>query len=268
MYQWRVCHLDTVFIVTSCNQDFNVARLERYVAMVVEANITPVIVITKRDHYGDDEESLEFLDFYIEEANAISIAGNEVPVVLLDARGEEPTDKLNEWCRPGQTVAFLGSSGVGKSTLVNALCGERVAATGDIHDDSGQGRHTTTRKQLHFLPNGCSILDTPGLRELQLVDAAYGVAEVFADLVELSHQCRFNDCKHAGEPGCAIQGAIENGEIDEERMGRWEKLVEEDKLNSKIMAESESKLKAKSKGNKKTVPKSQQKKNRKYKVVE
>lgn len=241
-------NLDTVFVVSSCNQDFNVARLERYVAMILEANVTPVIVLTKRDlcemdneeSDGNDEDNDEdssawLLDFYYEEAS--SIAGGTVPVVCLDARGSEPYRKLGEWCRAGQTVAFLGSSGVGKSTLVNSLCESNVAETADIHVDSGQGRHTTTRRQLHFLKNECAVLDTPGLRELQLIDASHGVDQVFQDLVDLSHQCRFNDCQHSGEPGCAIADALESGDIDEDRLGRWEKLVAEDLLNSNEIAE-------------------------------
>ena len=232
--QLLVANLDTVFLVSSCNQDFNVARLERYVAMALEANVTPVIVLTKRDVFDDgSKEASAVLDSYLDDAR--EIAG--VPVVVLDARGEEPTHKLADWCRPGHTVAFLGSSGVGKSTLANSLCGQRVAETGTIHEDSGQGRHTTTRRQLYFLSNGCAVVDTPGLRELQLFDVSQGLTEVFSDLVELSLQCRFNDCQHAGEPGCAIEEAVENGEIDGDRVIRWQKLVSEDQVNSRTVAE-------------------------------
>jgi len=267
--QSMAANIDTVFVVSSCNQDFNVARLERYVAMALEANVTPVIVLTKRDRWDgvDEEESL--LSFYLEQASGI-VALRRIPVVLLDARGTEPTEKLREWCRAGQTVAFLGSSGVGKSTLVNSLCGCTVAKTGDIHEDSGQGRHTTTRRQLHFLPrNGCAILDTPGLRELRLAKADNGVTEVFADLVHLSRRCGFRDCKHKGEPNCAIQEAILDEEIDWERVERWQKLVEENQLNFKIMTEHERRKGKSSKLNsrtpkKKAISKAQQKKNNKY----
>ena len=256
--QLIAANLDTVFVVSSCNQDFNVARMERYVAMALEANVAPVIVLTKRDLYDDldDEEAPAMLDSYLQEAKGI--AGSTIPVVFLDARGEEPTHKLAEWIRPGQTVAFLGSSGVGKSTIVNSLCGFQVAPTGPIHEDSGQGRHTTTRRQLFFLPNGCAILDTPGLRELQLIDAANGLAEVFSDFVELSRQCRFNDCKHVGEPGCAIEAALKNDEIDGERLARWEKLVEEDLINTQSLAEAEAQALQKE------IRKNQQKKNKKF----
>ena len=186
--QLLVANLDTVLLVSSCNQDFNLARLKRYVAMALEANVTPVIVLTKRDVLDDcSEEASAVLNSYLDDAR--EIAG--VAVVVLDARGDEPADKLAEWCRPGHTVAFLGSSGVGKSTLANSLCGQRVAETGTIHEDSGQGRHTTTRRQLYFLSNGCAVVDTPGLRELQLFDVSQGLTEVFSDLVEHVEISRF-----------------------------------------------------------------------------
>ena len=288
--QKMAANVDTVFVVSSCNQDFNVARLERYVAMVLEAanqhnsnnnriedenkkdtTVTPVIVLTKRDQWDGVDEDESMVPYYVAEAQDI-LARRQIPVVLLDARGAEPAEKLKDWIQPGQTVAFLGSSGVGKSTLVNSLCGDTVAKTGDIHEDSGQGRHTTTRRQLHFLADsGCAIMDTPGLRELQLIQASKGVAEVFADLVEISRGCAFRDCKHAGEPGCAIEAAIDNDEIDCERVARWQKLVQEEELNMKTMTEHERRRKggggepsSRKKSKKKCIPKSQQKKNKKY----
>jgi ribosome biogenesis GTPase len=256
--QLLAANLDTVFVVSSCNQDFNVARLERFIAMVLnnenEANtiipIQPVIVLTKRDLWDarddddDDFDAAAALDIYVQEAESIAITDTittdqkRIPVVVLDARYHEPLQQLAEYCQSGQTVAFVGSSGVGKSTLVNALMGTTVAETGDIHLDSGQGRHTTTTRQLHFLKNGCSILDSPGLRELQLVKASHGVDQVFGDLVALATQCRFKDCRHEMEPGCAIQMALEAGDIDDERVARWDKLVVEDQNNSKSMQEA------------------------------
>ncbi len=265
-------NLNTVFVVSSCNQDFNVARLERYIAMVLETeNVEPVVVLTKKDllenmgdmedmedfddyddgnDNDDDTEDFEFdkdnedgsswlLDYYLGEAE--SIASGRIPVVCLDARNStQASDLLQPWLGEGQTVAFVGSSGVGKSTLVNSLCGFELVKTGQIHTDSGQGRHTTTRRQLHLLTNNyekCAILDTPGLRELQLVDASNGLEEVFKDLVELSWNCKFNDCTHSGEPGCAVMAAVEDGDVDEDKVNRWKKLVAEDLSNTKDVDE-------------------------------
>ena len=232
--QLIAANIDTAFIVSSCNQDFNVARLERYIALAFEAQITPVIVLTKADLASAPRD-------YVDAAQAIS---ELVPALTLDARGDEPSAKLADWCTPGNTVAFLGSSGVGKSTLTNALLGSQSIATQAIREDDAKGRHTTTRRQLHVVPGGCLVLDTPGMRELQLTDAASGIEDVFADLHELSTRCRFSDCRHETEPGCTIQAAIESGGIDAARLGRWRKLVAEDAFNSASLAERRSKDKA------------------------
>ncbi len=193
--------------------------------------MAPVIVLTKTD-------LSETPDQYVDAAVAIS---GRVPVVVLDARGEEPKQKLAQWCRPGQTVAFLGSSGVGKSTLTNALSGTQSIETRAIREDDAKGRHTTRSRQLHILPDGCAVLDTPGMRELQLTDTETGVADVFADLHELATQCRFNDCQHETEPGCAVLAALKTGDIDTARLARWRKLVAEDKHNSASLAQRKSK---------------------------
>lgn len=232
--QLIAANIDTVFIVSSCNQDFKIARLERYVALAFEADVTPVIVLTKADLVTDTQT-------YVEAASAIS---DRVAVVTLDARGDEPAEKLADWCRPGQTVAFVGSSGVGKSTLTNALSGNQSIDTQPIREDDAKGRHTTTRRQLHLVPGGCLVLDTPGMRELQLTDAAVGIDDVFADLHALAAQCRFNDCQHVSEPGCAVLAAIERGEIDAARLGRWRKLKAEEAFNSASIAERRTRDKA------------------------
>ncbi len=232
--QLIAANIDTAFIVTSCNLDFNVARLERFIALAFEAEVAPVIVLTKSDLSDTPEQ-------YVDEAKAIS---DRVPVVVLDARGEEPKSKLSEWCRPGQTVAFLGSSGVGKSTLVNALSGTQAIETRAIREDDAKGRHTTTHRQLYILPDGCAVLDTPGMRELQLTDAETGVADVFADLHKLSSLCRFNDCRHETEPGCAVLAALGDGTIDVERLDRWKKLAAEERHNTASLAQRKSKDKA------------------------
>ena len=232
--QLIAANLDTVFIVTSCNPDFNIARLERYVALAMEAEITPVIVITKAD-MCDDPES------YRKQAEAIS---ELVEIILLDARGDEPKARLAPWCKPGQTVAFLGSSGVGKSTLTNALSGSTSIATQPIREDDARGRHTTTSRQLHLLDSGCVVLDTPGMRELQLTDAETGIANLFFDIEELASQCRFNDCQHDQEPGCAVLAAVESGELDPQRLERWRKLAAEEQFNTLSLAQRRSKDRA------------------------
>jgi ribosome biogenesis GTPase / thiamine phosphate phosphatase len=222
--QLIAANVDTVFVVTSCNRDFNVARLERYVSEAFEAGVEPVIVVTKADLADDPAEF------------ATAAAAVAVPTIILDALGSEPKEKLAQWCKAGCTVAFLGSSGVGKSTLVNALSGQMTAATGSIREDDARGRHTTTSRHLHILPEGYCVLDTPGMRELQLTDAAEGIAEVFSDLADLAAGCRFSDCRHESEPGCAVQAAIATGAVDEPRLRRWQKLLREEAFNSESLA--------------------------------
>ncbi|SMP26483.1 ribosome small subunit-dependent GTPase A [Shimia sagamensis] len=225
--QMIAANVDTAFVVTSCNDDFNVARLERYLALAFEAEVTPVILLTKADLCEDTAA-------YVTDAQSIS---DRVPVVLLNAKSEEPAAKLAVWCTPGQTIAFLGTSGVGKSTLVNALFGTEQAETGAIREDDSRGRHTTTSRQLHFTENGLGILDTPGMRELQLAEAGSGLADLFADVVELETQCKFRDCAHESEPGCAVRAAIEAGTLGADRFERWRKLEAEERHNTASLAE-------------------------------
>lgn len=227
-------NIDTAFIVTSCNRDFNVARLERYIALAFEAGIDPVIVLTKTD-LADDPAA------WVAAAREVS---HRVPVVALDARGAEPATALAPWCGVGRTVAFLGSSGVGKSTLTNALLGEQAIATRAIREDDARGRHTTTRREIHPIPGGGLVLDTPGMRELQLTDAASGIADVFEDVEALAAHCRFGDCRHETEPGCAVRRAVEDGRLDPDRLARWSKLCAEDAFNAASLAERRDKDRA------------------------
>ncbi|WP_262694385.1 ribosome small subunit-dependent GTPase A [Kordiimonas aquimaris] len=236
--QLIAANVDTVFIVSSCNNDFNVARLERYIALAVEAEVDPVIILTKSDLTDTPEE-------YERKAWALSDhMPSPVPVLVLDARGGEPHVKLVDWCKPGQTLAFMGSSGVGKSTLVNALSETVAAETQAIREDDSKGRHTTTARALHMLPAGYCVLDTPGMRELQMTDVADGIAGVFADLHALASTCKFNDCGHESEPGCAVLAAVKAGTVEPARLKRWKKLVTEEQFNAMSLAERRSKDKA------------------------
>ncbi|MDA7483016.1 ribosome small subunit-dependent GTPase A [Planktomarina temperata] len=235
--QLIAANLDTAFVVTSCNNDFSLARLERYVAMAHEAGVTPVIILSKIDL------TTEASDFA---AQAQSISP-QLSVVCLDARSPEAIELLRPWCQAGQTVAFLGSSGVGKSTLTNSLAGNEAIATQDVRASDDKGRHTTTGRQLHILPSGCAVLDTPGMREIQLTDVSVGLEETFADLHALKQNCRFNDCAHKTEPGCAVQAAVASGEVDVLRLQRWLKLVAEDAENTKFLANRKLRDRAKNK---------------------
>ncbi len=224
--QLIAANVDTLLIVTSCNADFNIARLERYLAMARQAGVTPVIVLTKPDSCDDPED-------YARRAAALAPM---LAVETLDARDGDQVARLLDWCGPGRTLALLGSSGVGKSTLVNRLTGAEQE-TRDVREDDAKGRHTTTARSLHALPSGGWLIDTPGMRELQLHDAAEGIAEVFEDVAALAESCRFADCAHDVEPGCAIRAAIEAGDLDAARVARWRKLEREDARNSATIAE-------------------------------
>lgn len=224
--QLIAANVDTLFIVTSANRDFNVARLERYLAIAHDAGAFPIIVITKADRSATVED-------FVAAASRLSPG---LLVEALDARDSAAVECLRPWCGPGQTVALLGSSGVGKSTLVNTMAGAHQD-TRDIRGDDQRGRHTTTARSMHHLPQGGWLIDTPGMRELQLVDIGDALNDVFADIAGLASGCRFTDCAHEAEPGCAVRAAIENGRLDPARLTRFRKLLSEDRRNTETVAE-------------------------------
>lgn len=227
--QLIAANVDTLFIVTSANRDFNIARLERYLAIAHDAGAFPVIVITKAD-------TVDSASDFVTQASALAPG---VLVEALDARSPDDVGVLRSWCESGHTVALLGSSGVGKSTLINTLTGEHQL-TKEVREDDQRGRHTTTSRSMHRLPHGGWLVDTPGMRELQLVDVGDALDDVFAEVAELAAACRFADCSHGPEPGCAIQAAIEAGTLDADRLRRYRKLLSEDRRNTETLAERRS----------------------------
>lgn len=228
--QLIAANVDTLFVVTSCNQDFNVARIERYLVLAREVGVHPVIVLTKADL------SLRPMRF-LEAARALQ---PRLQVELVNGRDPNSAAGLVAYCGIGETVALLGSSGVGKSTLVNTLKGSNSILTQAVREGDGKGRHTTTVREMHRLGSGPKgggwLVDTPGIRELQMSEVTSGVADLFDDLVAMTLGCRFSNCTHAEEPGCAIRAAIEQKTLEPARLQRWRKLTSEDVVNTQNAA--------------------------------
>lgn len=208
-------NIDTIFICMSLNEDFNLRRVERYLAITWDSMAVPVILLTKSDLCRDLDEKL----------SELSEVSAGVDVLICSAAQDIGFGQIRSQIKPGHTVAFIGSSGVGKSTIVNRLFGREVLSTQAIREDDGKGRHTTTYRQLLLLPGGGIVIDTPGMRELQIYTANLSMA--FEDIEELAAQCRFSDCSHRSEPGCAVRAAIAEGRLSAERLESFSKLQRE-----------------------------------------
>ena len=212
-------NIDVVFLCMSLNNDFNLRRLERYVSIAWNSGAVPVVVLTKSDLCGD-------LDYKLMEVSSVA-AG--VDVLVTNTINQNGYEQIYPYLTEGKTIAFIGSSGVGKSTLINCLLGEKHLDTNGLRNDD-KGRHTTTHRELILLPSGGMVIDTPGMREMGMWDAGEGIDQTFADIEKLAQMCRFRDCTHSGsEPGCALQAAIERGELSMDRLRSWQKLMDENR---------------------------------------
>ncbi len=225
-------NVDTVFLCMSLNQDFNPRRLERYLAIAWESGAVPVVVLTKADLCGFLQEKLA----------AVHSVAMGADVLVTSALEEDGYNQVLPYLGEGRTAAFIGSSGVGKSTLINRLLGEERLDTNGLRDDD-KGRHTTTRRELIPLPTGGLVMDTPGMREVGMWDADGGLDLAFSDIEALAEGCRFRDCRHGSEPGCAVRAAVARGELPEDRFLSWQRL----KAENAYARDSESYLAAKEK---------------------
>ena len=246
-------NIDVIFICMSLNADFNLRRVERYLSIAWNSQATPVIVLTKSDLCED-------LDQRLLEIAKVSVGTD---VVVCSSVEEDGYEQVRDYIKEGKTIAFIGSSGVGKSTLINRLMGSDVMFTKGIREDDDKGRHTTTHRQLLILPGGGIVIDTPGMRELQLDSA--NLSRAFEDVEDLAEHCRYRDCTHTEEPGCAVRRAIQDGELPEERLESYRKLQKEmgyDGLNSRQLEQKKIENMFGSKGEMKQVMRAAKQKNK------
>jgi ribosome biogenesis GTPase len=212
-------NIDTVFIVCGLDQEFNLRRIERYLSLAWESGAVPVILLNKADLCPEAEVETR--------RNEVEAIASGIAVYMISAAQNVGLDSLNNYLQRGKTAAFLGSSGVGKSTIINALLGTERLKVNEVRELGSRGRHTTTFRELMVLPDGGMVIDTPGMRELQVWGDEDGLKQVFDDLDELAMKCRFRDCSHQSEPGCAVQEAIRDGSLDPERLTSFLKLKRE-----------------------------------------
>jgi len=215
--QVLVANVDSIFIVTSLNKDFNLKRIERYLAIVWESGAKPVIILNKADLCGDISEKIK----------QVETLSGDVPIHVVSALDNSGIDELLSYLEKGRTVALLGSSGVGKSTLINAISEENTLKVQEVRRADDRGRHTTTHRELYMLKNGGMVIDNPGMREIQLVNVNDGLKETFSDIEELGTLCKFKDCKHVTEPKCAVKKAVEEGTIPIARLESYNNLKRE-----------------------------------------
>jgi len=220
--QVLAANIDTIFLVTGLDSDFNLRRIERYVSIIWDSGASPVVILNKADLCEDIDGHLARV-----ENSAVG-----VPVHAVSAIENDGLDAVREHIVPGQTAVFLGSSGVGKSTIINGILGDGNLRTGSVREYDGKGRHTTTTRQMIILPDGGIVIDTPGLREIQAWGDDEGIERTFEDIETLAESCRFGDCTHRNEPGCAVREAIKNGELDGGRFKSYLKLKKEIKYMS------------------------------------
>ena len=220
--QLVAANFDYVFIIQSLNNNFNINRIERYLSLSWESGGIPVIVLTKSDLVSNPKE-------YVNKIQDIAFG---VDVYAVSCITKEGIEDINKYFSKGKTIVFLGSSGVGKSTLVNTLYGREVMKTSEVRENDSRGRHTTTSRNLIMLPNGAMIIDTPGMRELGMWNAEEGISKTFSDIEQYIGTCKYSNCTHTSEPGCKILEAIENGEISKERFEQYLKLQKESQYNT------------------------------------
>ena len=241
--QYMAANVDYLFIVTSLNEDYNYNRIARYASIAVQGGAVPVVILTKSDLCAN-------VGRYVREAEQIS---DNVRVHAISALCGIGLDELKEYMTPGTTICLMGSSGAGKSTLINSITGEETMKTSAIRKDDDKGRHTTTYRKLIELPGGVTIIDTPGMREVGMANVQDGIDETFSDIVELEARCRFGNCRHETEPGCAVKAALASGELSAERYELYKKLGRENTNNHAMKKEISKWAKAYKKSNKRNM---------------